>query len=111
MMFAQVLVAIHLIMCQLHCKIFIHTSIIKKNFIFSVSSSQQSYSFKTPPPPLNRNENKGAQLMTKMGWEGRGLGANAQVIGVYIILFIVFQKVVFYMMHFIQLIFLHNNFL
>lgn len=50
-------------------------------YIFSVSQLHQSYSFKIPNiiPPINRNENKGAQLMTKMGWEGRGLGVNAQV--------------------------------
>lgn len=36
--------------------------------------------FKIPLlPPLNRDLNKGAQLMTKMGWEGRGLGVNEQV--------------------------------
>ncbi|KAH7729724.1 G-patch domain containing protein [Aphelenchoides avenae] len=34
--------------------------------------------FKVPPLPLDREQNKGAQLMAKMGWEGRGLGAKEQ---------------------------------
>uniref|UniRef100_A0A914HPF2 Uncharacterized protein n=1 Tax=Globodera rostochiensis TaxID=31243 RepID=A0A914HPF2_GLORO len=35
-------------------------------------------SFKVPAMPLNRETNKGAQLMAKMGWEGKGLGAKEQ---------------------------------
>ncbi|KAF7639861.1 hypothetical protein Mgra_00000781 [Meloidogyne graminicola] len=37
-----------------------------------------SISFKIPPQPINRETNKGAQLMTKMGWEGKGLGTKEQ---------------------------------
>nr|CAD2142111.1 unnamed protein product [Meloidogyne enterolobii] len=37
-----------------------------------------SISFKIPPQPINRETNKGAQLMAKMGWEGKGLGTKEQ---------------------------------
>ncbi|KAI1728509.1 surp module domain-containing protein [Ditylenchus destructor] len=37
-----------------------------------------SISFKIPPLPLNREQNKGAILMAKLGWQGGGLGVNEQ---------------------------------
>lgn len=42
------------------------------------ASKSSAISFKIPPNPLNRETNKGAQLMAKMGWEGKGLGAKEQ---------------------------------
>lgn len=47
--------------------------------ILFLSFSKSAIAFKIPPVPLNRETNKGAQLMAKMGWEGKGLGAKGQV--------------------------------
>ena len=60
--------------------------------------------FKIPPVPLNRETNKGAQLMAKMGWEGRGLGAKEQVnFLIYLIfkLFFLNFKINFYFINYI----------
>ncbi|KAL3077169.1 hypothetical protein niasHS_013158 [Heterodera schachtii] len=42
------------------------------------TTPRSAVSFKMPALPLNRETNKGAQLMAKMGWEGKGLGAKEQ---------------------------------
>lgn len=53
---------------------------IHKIFTKKINSAPKSaISFKIPPVPLNRETNKGAQLMAKMGWEGKGLGVKEQV--------------------------------